>query len=101
MKRRRRKMKIVWTDRAKRDVRNIRRYIASDSEVRAARFVEELFDAIKVTIENPMIGRVVPEFDNENVREVIYKNYRLIYRLGDDFIRVVMVIEGHKLLSAD
>ena len=54
MKRRRRKMKIVWTDRAKRDVRNIRRYIASDSEVRAARFVEELFDAIKVTIENPI-----------------------------------------------
>ncbi len=47
----------------------------------------------------PRAGRVVPELDDENIREVFAYSYRIIYRLVDDQITVTSVIHGKRILQ--
>ena len=46
-------------------------------------------------------GRKVPEFDQDDVREVLLRNYRIVYRIHATEIRVLTVFEGHRLLPQD
>jgi len=48
----------------------------------------------------PRAGRKVPEFDDENVRELVVYSYRLIYRLQDDEVVIAAVIHGRRTLTA-
>lgn len=65
--------KIKWTERASRNLQDIHEYISRDSVIYAARFVKSLVKATKRLEEMPYSGRTVPEFDNDNFREVIYR----------------------------
>lgn len=47
----------------------------------------------------PRAGRKVPEFDDENVRELVVYSYRLIYRLQDDEVVIAAVIHGRRTLT--
>jgi toxin ParE1/3/4 len=73
--------KITWTEKASRNLHDIYEYISRDSEIYAARFVKSLIKSPKRLKDMPYSGRIVPEFENENFREVIYRNYRIVYRL--------------------
>jgi len=79
-------MKIVWTEPAVEDLRELHAYIARDSEVYASGFVERIIWAAEQIADHPEAGRVVPEKNDENVREVLYRNYRIIYRIKGDHI---------------
>jgi len=72
-------------------------FISRDSPERARRFVEELVRESETLAKNPRIGRVVPEISNPAIREIIHKNYRLVYRLRKDHIEILTVFEGHRL----
>ena len=75
-------MKILWTDPSIEDLRNLHLYIAKDSEVYASSFVERIILAVEKLTNFPRLGRVVPEAENETIRELLYHNYRLIYRIN-------------------
>jgi mRNA-degrading endonuclease RelE of RelBE toxin-antitoxin system len=45
-----------------------------------------------------MSGRVVPEFENNNIREVLLGNYRIVYLIQNEIILIITIFEGHKLL---
>lgn len=47
----------------------------------------------------PRIGRKVPEFDDENIRELVTYSYRIIYRLEDDETVIAAVIHGKRILQ--
>lgn len=49
----------------------------------------------------PKLGRVVPEFQNVNIREIIYRNYRIIYELEEERIVILSVLHGSKLIDED
>jgi plasmid stabilization system protein ParE len=49
----------------------------------------------------PQVGRVVPELANQEVREVLVRNYRIVYRVHSDAIHVLTVFEGHRLFPQD
>jgi plasmid stabilization system protein ParE len=49
----------------------------------------------------PLSGRKVPEYDAEDIRELIEKSYRIIYRIKPDQIDVLAVIHGARLLPDD
>jgi hypothetical protein len=51
--------------------------------------------------ELPFAGRRVPEFDRENMREMIKRGYRVMYRVSDELVEIVAVIEGHRRVPAD
>jgi toxin ParE1/3/4 len=62
-------VKVVWTEFAVGDLRSIHDYISKDSKVYADRYVEKLISRVDQLEANPQSGRVVPEFNNETLRE--------------------------------
>ncbi|MBF0519641.1 MAG: type II toxin-antitoxin system RelE/ParE family toxin [Nitrospirae bacterium] len=87
--------KIRWTEKASTHLQSIYEYIAKDSKTYAARFIRSLIKAV-VKLENmPHIGRIVPELEIYGLREVIYQNYRIVYRIADDEnIEVIAVLHA-------
>lgn len=65
----------------------------------ARRFVEKIFKAVEKLTDHPKIGRRVPEADRNDVRELIFQNYRIIYLTRPDSIYIVTVIHGSRDLS--
>ena len=92
-------MKIVWTEPAVEDLRELHAYIARDSEMYATGFVERIILAAELLAENPKVGRVVPETNDESVRELLFQRYRIIYRVTNDCIELLSVIHGARDLG--
>ena len=90
-------MRIVWTERAINDLEGIEIYIASDNPEMATEFVEEILESASIISDNPQIGRIVPELSQESLRELIHKNYRIVYLLRKKSIDILTVFERHKL----
>jgi len=93
-------MKILWTDPAIEDLRNLHSYIAKDSEVYANSFVERIILVVEKLTNFPRLGRAVPEAEEETIRELLYRNYRIIYRINGEMIEVVTVIHGRRDLGS-
>ncbi len=79
----------------------IEEYISKDSPGRAVQFVEELIEHAEVLSDKPRIGRIVPELANPDIRELLFKKYRIVYRLKANCIEILTVFEGHRLLRVD
>lgn len=92
---------LVWTDRALDDLEEIDAYIAADDPIAAERWVEGLLAGARRAGELPMSGRQVPELGREDVREILKRSYRIVYRILDDRVQVLTVFEGHRRLPAD
>ncbi len=90
--------RIGWSRRALRDLEAIAGYIAADSPTYAGRGQENRGRNQDVG-EVSASGRKVPEFDDENVRELIVYSYRLIYQLQHDEVVIAAVIHGKRLLQ--
>lgn len=96
-----RAFRIVWTERAREDLRAIGDYIARDDPMAAARWVETLTTAVERAARAPLAGRRVPEKGRNDVREVLQRTYRIVYRVRDGQIDVLTIFEGHRLLPGD
>jgi plasmid stabilization system protein ParE len=88
---------LRWTLQAVEDLEAIRAYVARDSEHYAALLVERLFAAVDRLGGLPESGRMVPEFQRTDLRELIVGSYRIVYRLGDDSVAVLTVFHGARL----
>lgn len=92
-------MNVTWSKEAGENLVEIEEFIAHDSPERAARFVDALIDhAEAILADNPRSGRTVPELGYQDIRELIYRGYRIVYRLNGDRIEILTVFEGHRLL---
>ena len=76
-------VKVVWTDLAIQDLDDIGEFIAKDSERYAKAVIQNLFESTELLESHPKAGRVVPEFENKNIRELIRGSYRIVYRIVD------------------
>jgi toxin ParE1/3/4 len=93
-------MRIDWSEPARDDLRDIQNYIAKDSPVYARQFVEKMVAAIDRLFEFPESGRHVPEASVGNVRELIFRDYRIIYRSEiPDRVLILAVVHGHRDLT--
>ena len=92
-------MKIEWAEPALLDLENIRDFIKRDSEKYAARFVEKIIAAVENLEKLPKAGRRVPESEDESIRELLFQNYRIMYRAETKRILVLTVIHGARDLS--
>ncbi len=90
-------MKLFWTDRSRRDLLDIGRFIAKDNPNAARAWVERLRERAGKAAESPFAGRVVPERAEQEVREVFLRNYRIVYQIKKNAIHVLTVFEGHRL----
>lgn len=92
-------MKLRWTESAKADLIDIGRFIAQDSPVRARRWIKRLRQRAVAAARAPRAGRIVPEFNEPDIREAILGNYRIVYRVAETTVLVLTVFEGHRLLT--
>lgn len=74
---------VVLAPRALEDLRDIVLYIAPDRPEAAKRLGLALIEKTKVLGSFPFSGRVVPEFDDRLIREVVLKPYRVVYRVDE------------------
>ncbi|MFQ5709610.1 MAG: type II toxin-antitoxin system RelE/ParE family toxin [bacterium] len=94
-------MRVVWTQEALDRLSDIEDFISQDSPQSAARFVNYLIQRGESVSENPLIGRIVPEISDPNLREINAKKYRIVYRIQENKVEILTVFEGHKLLSLE
>ena len=85
-------MKIVISNQAKKDIIDIYKYIALDSPRYAKETIQNIQKDIHKLEETPFIGRYVPERTDKLYRELIYKNYRIIYNISEYKIYIHFVI---------
>jgi len=94
-------LKLIWTNEALNRLSDIDNFIAQDSITRARKFVRELICRVSSIPLYPKKGRVVPEFDSRDIREMIFKNYRIVYRIKGDQIQILTVFEAHRLIRTN
>ena len=86
---------VVIAPSAQADLEDIVRYVASHNSDAAARLGYELVTRAESVAAFPEMGRVVPEFQQSNLREVICRSYRIIYRLRRNEERIDIVRFWH------
>lgn len=92
-------MRLVWSEEALERLTEIEAYIARDNPIAAERFVGRLIERASTIVDNPRMGRMVPEHQRPDLREIIERNYRIIYALREEAIEVVTVVEAHRILA--
>ena len=87
-------MTVHWTDTAQDHLDAIHGYIAQNSPEYALRMVDRLTRRSQQIADAPLSGRRVPEYDMDQIREMIEGPYRIIYHVKPDQIDVIAVIHG-------
>ena len=82
------------------DLEDLRRWYAERgaSEV-GDRVVAEIVERIEALANHPDLGRVVPEFEQSFLRELIQPPFRIVYRRDPDLVRIVRVWRGERRLG--
>lgn len=91
--------KIIWSPEAIEDLQSIAEYIQRDSEFYARAVVTKILDVSRNIKDFPLIGKIVPELENENIRELFVYSYRLVYQIKKQQILIVAVIHGRRLFE--
>ena len=91
---------ITWTDQALDDLSSICLFISRDSSYYARVFANDIFIAAERLEQFPRSGRVVPEVGREDIREILFGDYRIIYRIIPDEVEILTVYHSARLLDS-
>lgn len=91
-------MPVIWTERALRRLQELHDYIARDQPINARRVIHRLLARGEQLAHQPRSGRVVPEYDDAAVRELIDVPYRIVYFVDADTVYVLSVRHGAEQL---
>lgn len=89
--------KIFWSPESVQDLESIRRYIATDSPVYADLMIRRIVATVERLRTFPRSGRIVPEREVPDIREVIVGAYRVVYRLRNDLVEIATVFRSSRL----
>ena len=91
-------MKIIWSPLAVDRSSEIADYIAQDKPSAAEKWINTVFSKVEQLKSSPEIGRIVPKLNNTQFREIIYGNYRIIYRIEKKQISILTIRHGKQIL---
>jgi len=91
--------RIVWTRQAREDLRQIHAFIARDAPATASSFVRSLRSAVERLSVFPRSGQVVPELNCEEIREILKGSYRVVYRVAESRIEILLIYHSARLLK--
>ena len=93
-------MKIVFSSQAKTDLAEIVKFIAYDKPQAARKWATGIRQSVLKLADFPKLGRSVPEFGEETIRELIKGQYRVVYKIDDkkDTIVIVTIHNAKRLL---
>ena len=89
-------MDLRWSRQAFEDLASMRSYIAKDSPAYADLTVQRIVAVVERLGQFPDSGRVVPERQSSDLREVIVGKYRVVYRRSTDAVEIVTVFRGSR-----
>lgn len=87
-------VKVIWTDTAIQDLNDIGDYIAKDSERYAEITIHRLFESVDILEDYPKAGKMVSEFEDELLRELVRGSYRIVYQIINDFQVEIMTVHN-------
>jgi addiction module RelE/StbE family toxin len=85
---------ITWAPQALEDVEAIRDYLSRSSVSYATLLIERIVAAVTRLESHPRSGRAVPELGDPSVREIIVRDYRVVYRLRHGVAEILTVFHG-------
>ena len=91
-------MNLIWSEESLLRLIEIEDFIAEDTPPAAVEFIDHLISQAELILGNPEMGRIVPEFSNPEIRELLIRGYRMVCRRGRDTIMILTVFEGHRLI---
>jgi addiction module RelE/StbE family toxin len=94
-------MRIRWSPLAVERAAEIAEYISRDNPTAAKKWVDTVFSKVEQLKSFPESGRIVPEINNKNFRELIYGNYRIIYRFEKTQVSILTIRHGKQILPVD
>lgn len=94
-------MKIIWSPLAIDKASEIAEYIAIDKPSAADKWINTVFSKVKQLESSPQSGRVVPEIGNDQFRELIYGNHRIIYRVEKKQVSNLTIRHGKQILPIE
>lgn len=89
-------MRVEWSDLARDDLDELVRYISRDSAFYARRFGEKVVLTTRRLRKFPESGRMIPEAEDETLREIIVQGYRVMYRLEPKRVLILAVMHGRR-----
>ncbi len=92
---------VIWTPRARADLKAIYDYIAKDSPRNAQRITREIVQKPDVLLQLPQLGRKVPEINDDRLREISLYSWRIIYWQQHGQIFILTVIHKRRHLAVD
>ena len=93
-------MKVRLTDSAINDLQELLLHYEEQLVPQVGqRFVAEILERIETLVDNPDIGRLVPEFSTDNIRELIHKPFRVVYLRESSIISIVRVWRSERILE--
>jgi addiction module RelE/StbE family toxin len=75
--------KVIWTDEAIADLRQIVTFISAHNPIAAVKFGETLIQKSMILAAHPRFGRMLRKVQNDSLRELIVPPYRVIYEIND------------------
>lgn len=90
---------VSWTSQALTDLEAIGDFIARDAPSFAQVFVDRVFQSVERLQQFPLSGRVVPEIAQEDIREIIFGSYRIVYLVSDDQVNILTVFHSSRQLK--
>jgi addiction module RelE/StbE family toxin len=94
-------MRIKWSPLSIRQVTDIAQFIAEDKPTAANKWVDSVFATVEKLSTFPLAGRIVPELQREDVRELIHGNYRIIYQVSQSEVEILTLRHGKQLTGED
>ena len=92
-------MNLIFTEPFHASVAEIKEYISRDSTYYATLYIRKMITHIEILKRNSYLGRVIPEQDDINYRELIYGKYRVLYKVSKDKVYLIRVIHGKRKFS--
>jgi plasmid stabilization system protein ParE len=87
---------VRWSLTAGDDLQDIEDFIARDSVLHAITFVDRVVESAETLLKTPRIGRMVPEFNRPDLRELIFRNHRIVYHMQNDEVFILRVVHGSR-----
>lgn len=84
-------MKVVWSPLADDEVDEAIAYIAKDDPAAALQWLEHLLERVASLATFPDSGRMVPELQRDDIREIMVGAYRVMYRRSQDRVEIVAI----------
>jgi len=94
-------MKIVWSPLAIDRASEIADDIVLDKPAAADKWITTVFFRVEQLKSSPETGRVVPEIGDDQFRELIYGNYRIIYRIEKKQVSMLTIRHRKQLLPIE